>query len=76
MPTPNQMPKKPSKLRQQIVAGLIATKPSSWDRKSISKDEDGKEIVTTRRQRHDALKFPFAQNMSDDAVDRLSERWL
>lgn len=74
---PNQMPKKSNnKLRQQLLAGLIETKPSSWERKSLSKDEEGKEVVSSTKVTHDALRYPLAQNVSDDSVERTARRWL
>lgn len=73
---PNQMPKKNNKLRQQLLAGLIETKPSSWERKSLSRDEDGKEVLESVKVTHDALRYPLAQNVSDDSVERTARRWL
>lgn len=73
---PNEMPKKANKLRQQMLAGLIETKPSSWERKSLSKDEDGKEVLSSTKITHDALRYPLAQNVSDESVERTARRWL
>ena len=74
--TPNQMPKKPSLVRQQIVAALIETKKSGWNRKVFTQGEDGKQVETTVKVEHDALRYPLAQNVSDVNVERLSRRWL
>ena len=76
MATPNQMPKKPNQIRQQLVSGLIDTAPASWSRKVLVKDGDGKESVETIKVSQRALKFEFAQNMSDHNVERLAQRWL
>lgn len=76
MATPNQMPKRPNKLRQQIVSNLIDTRPSSWTKKRIVKDKDGKEQVESVKVTHSELRHSFAQNMSDANVERLAERWL
>lgn len=74
---PNQMPKRQqSKIRQQMIAGLIETKPTSWNRKTLAKDEDGKEVVNNRMVRRDELRFPLAQNVSEESVERLAKRWL
>lgn len=76
MATPNQMPKKPNQIRQQVLHGLIETRPTSWTRKTLSKNEQGKEVVESVKVSHSELKSAFAQNMSDRNVDRLAERWL
>lgn len=70
------MPKKANKLRQQLLAGLIETKPSSWERKSIAKDDDGKEVVSSTKVSHNALRYPLAQNVSDESVERTARLWL
>lgn len=70
------MPKRPNRVRQQLLAGLIETKPSSWNRKVLSKDEDGKEQIDTVKVSHDALRFPLAQNISERNVERAARRWL
>lgn len=76
MATPNQMPKRPNQLRQQLLSGLIETKPTSWSRKVLDKDEDGKEVVSTQKVTHDALRFPLAQNVSEESVERASRSWM
>lgn len=76
MATPNQMPKKPSVVRLQVVSNLIETRPASWTRKTLTKDPEGKETVESVKVSQRELKFQFAQNMSDHNVDRLAERWL
>ena len=76
MPTPNQMPNKANPLHQQLLAGLIETKAVSWDRKSLSKDKDGKEVLNTTKVTRQGLRFPLAQNVSEDSIERAAKRWL
>lgn len=76
MATPNQMPKRPNKVKQQIVSNLIETRPASWNRKVLSKNEEGKEVVETVKVSQSELRFPLAQNLSWDSVERLAKRWL
>lgn len=76
MVTPNQMPKRQSKVRQQLVASLIETQQASWKRKVWAKDEDGELKEATVTVTRDALRYPLAQNVSDRNVEALAERWL
>ena len=76
MATPNQMPKRPNKLKQQLVSNLIETRPASWTRKTLTKDEDGKEKVKSEKVAQSELRFPLAQNFSWDSVERLAKRWI
>ena len=76
MATPNQMPKKPNQLRQQVVSQLIESRPASWTRKTLTKNEDGKETVKSEKVAQSELRFPLAQNMSWDSVERLAKRWI
>jgi len=76
MATPNQMPKKPNQLRLQVVSQLIETRPTSWTRKTLTKNEDGKENVESVKVAQLELRFPLAQSMSRDSVERLAKRWL
>ena len=68
--------KKANRTHQQLRAGLIETKPTSWERKALSKDEEGNEIVNTVKVAHDALRFPLARNVSEENVERAARRWL
>lgn len=68
--------RKQNRIRQEVLEGLIETRPVSWEKKDLAKDEAGKEIVKTSKVQHQALRFPLAQNMSEDNVERLSRRWL
>ena len=76
MPTPNQMPTKANPLHQQILAGLIETKPVSWVKKTLSKDDDGKETVESTKVTHHGLRFPLAQNVSDLNVNRSAKGFI
>lgn len=73
---PNHMPKSNNRIRTQIVDGLITTAPSTWKKKSLAKDKDGKEKVETTHVTNEVLRFPLAQNVSDDSVERLARKWL
>ena len=76
MPTPNQMPTKANTLHQQILAGLIETKPVPWVKKTLSKDDDGKETVESTKVTHQGLRFPLAQNVSDLNVNRAAKGFI
>jgi len=66
------MPKR-SKMRQQLLGSLIETKPTSWDRKVLSKNAEGKEVVQTVKVTHTALRYPLAQNVSELNVNRAAK---
>ncbi|AFL47899.1 hypothetical protein SEA_LITTLEGUY_62 [Mycobacterium phage LittleGuy] len=73
------MPKPTPKMNiihQQALAALIATKPVSWDRKSLVKDENGKESVVKTKVTREGLRFPLAQNVSEFNVDLAARRWV
>lgn len=76
MATPNQMPKRPNKLRMQLLSALLETKKITRTRKVLGKDDEGKPVDKEVKESIDALRFPLAQNMSDDSVNRLAGRWL
>ena len=76
MTTPNQMPKKPNPIKLQIVDALLSMSPSSWERKSISRDDNGKEVVATSRVVRSVLRYPLAQNVSDQSVESVAARFL
>lgn len=71
MATPNQMPNK-NKIRQQILAGLIETKPASWNKKVWN---DEKKTVDEVKVAHQGLRYPLAQNVSEQTVERAAKRW-
>jgi len=70
------MPKRASKVRQQVVASLIETQPASWKRKVFKKDEDGELRDGTVTVTREALRYPLAQNVSESNVEALAKRWL
>ena len=69
---------KPPRIRQQILAALIDSKPKTrkhkvWDETLNGGKGDAVETtVSTGR----ALTFPLAQNVSGENVERLSKRWF
>ncbi|QTF81487.1 hypothetical protein SEA_TARSUSIV_63 [Mycobacterium phage TarsusIV] len=75
MATPNAMPKKANVIHQQILSGLLATKPVSWARKTLVK-VDGKEEVVKTTVTHQEPRFALARNVSDENIDRMAQRWL
>lgn len=75
MATPNQMPKKTSAVHQQILSGLVATKPSTWVKKSIVL-KDGEEQVVKKKVQHLETVNLLARNVSEENVDRAAKRWL
>ncbi|AMS01054.1 hypothetical protein SEA_CHANGELING_65 [Mycobacterium phage Changeling] len=76
MATPNAMPKRTNPLHQQMLSALLATKPVTTTFKKVSKDSNGKELVTETKVTRQGLRFPLAQNVSDENVDRMARRWL
>lgn len=73
MPKPQP---KANLIHQQLLSGLIATKAVSWDRKTLSKDKDGKEVVNTTKVTRQGLRFPLAQNVSEFNVNRAARAWV
>lgn len=63
-------------VRQQILAGLVATRPTSWVHKKLIDKSDPKSKVTKTRVTHTELVNPLAQNMSDANLNILARRWL
>lgn len=76
MTTPNEMPKNNNKLQQQALLGLIALAPATWERKTLVKDEDGKETVETKRVVRSVLRNALAKNVSEENVERAAKRWM
>lgn len=70
------MPKSNNKIGSQIVDGLIHVTPSTWKKKVLKKDESGKETVETVQVTNNALRYPLAQNVSDENVERAAKRWM
>ncbi|QGJ87792.1 hypothetical protein SEA_BIANCATRI92_67 [Mycobacterium phage BiancaTri92] len=75
MATPNSMPKRTNPLHQQILSGLLATKPATWARKTIVK-VDGKDEVVKTTVTHQEPRFALARNVSEENIDRMGRRWL
>lgn len=67
--------KKQNLIKQSMLAGLIETKPVSYTKKTLGKDEDGKEVVINQTVTRQGLRFPLAQNVSEENVERLAARW-
>ena len=76
MTTPNEMPKKKNQIQQQALMGLIEIAPSSWDRKTLVKGEDGKETIETKRVTRSVLRNALAYNVSEENVERAAKRWV
>ncbi|QWS69343.1 hypothetical protein SEA_POOMPHA_59 [Mycobacterium phage Poompha] len=74
--TPNVMPRKANVVQQKLLAGLIETAPSSWKRKTLTKDANGKEVVVETKVSRRVLRYPLAQNVTEANVDRLAKRWI
>ena len=70
------MPKKNNAIHTKVVDGLVSISPSVWKKKDLVTDKDGKEQVVTTSITRSALRYPLAQNVSDDNVERLARRWL
>ncbi|QFG12566.1 hypothetical protein PBI_TOAKA_67 [Mycobacterium phage Toaka] len=76
MATPNAMPRKASPIHQQILSGLLATKPVTSTFKTVVKGDDGKDTVVETKVVRQGLRAPLAQNVSEENVDRMAKRWL
>ena len=77
MPTPNAMPRKANGLHQQVLAGLIFTKPASWTQKTIdpaSPDPKEPRVIKTKHSGREVTGL--ARNVSTENVDRLARRWI
>ncbi|AHJ86429.1 hypothetical protein 40AC_66 [Mycobacterium phage 40AC] len=73
---PSMMPKKVNPIRTQVLGGLIETKAVSSTFKKVVKGDDGKETVVSIKRTRQGLRYPLAQNVSDENVDRLAKRWI
>lgn len=67
--------KKANRVHQQMLAGLIETKPVSYTKKTLGRDREGKEIVVNQTVTYESLRYPLAQNVSDENVERAARRW-
>ncbi|MCA2331871.1 hypothetical protein JF714_15620 [Mycobacterium avium] len=62
---------------QQLLSGLLETKPTSWIRKHLAKGEKpGETVVVQTKVTGTALRYPLAQNVSNLNVDRAARRWI
>lgn len=68
--------KKTHPIRQSVMHGLVAISPASWEHKTLSKDENGKEVVNSTKVVRSVLRYPLAQNVSDANVERLAKEWI
>lgn len=60
-------------VHQQILAGLIETKPVSWDHKTWNDEEKSVEVTKEARE---GLRQPLAQNVSALSVERAAKKWV
>jgi hypothetical protein len=70
------MPKPVAKIhpiRLAILGGLIETHPASRKHKVWDAEAGG--VVETTISTGNALRFPLAQNVSAENVERLARRW-
>ncbi|AHJ88719.1 hypothetical protein PBI_RHYNO_61 [Mycobacterium phage RhynO] len=74
--TPNAMPRKVNPLLSQLLSGLIETKPVTSTFKHLVKGEDGKETVVSRKVTRQGLRYPLAQNVSNENVELAAKRWI
>lgn len=69
------MPKPQGKsnlIHQLILSALVATKPTSWNHRTI--DPDTGDLVT-KKVVGTALANPLAANVAAENVDRAARRW-
>lgn len=74
--TPNAMPRKANPVHQQLLSGLIATKPTTRTHKVLERDGEGKEVISETKIVGTTLAFPLANNVSEENVDRMARRWI
>lgn len=67
--------KKANQIHQQLLSGLISTKPGGWTQKVLGKDDNGAEIVTGVIHSREELKSPLAANVSNFNVERAAQKW-
>ncbi|KRD08612.1 hypothetical protein ASE48_08600 [Mycobacterium sp. Root265] len=77
MTTPNAMPKKSLiAVHQHILGSLLALRPASWVHKTlVPATSTSKETVVKTTISHQELRFPFAQNVSEQNIDIAAKRW-
>jgi hypothetical protein len=62
--------------RQKLLGALIETQKSTTTVKVLVKDENGKEDVKSISTTRDILRWPLAQNVSEQSVEALAGRWV
>ncbi|AHY27129.1 hypothetical protein PBI_PHANTASTIC_66 [Mycobacterium phage Phantastic] len=75
MPKPTP---KANRIHQQLLAGLIETRPTSWTRKTVdpkSPDPRKPNIIETKVVGKE-LRFPLARNVSEFNVELAAKRWI
>jgi hypothetical protein len=79
MTTPNAMPKKKvDPIHTELLVGLTAIKPESWDRKHIDPEspDPKKPNVIKTKVTSVVPRFPLARNVSDLNIERAAKRWI
>lgn len=74
--TPNSMPRKANPIHQQILSGLLETKPVSWVHKKLVDKSDPKSDVVKTRVTGSELRNPLARALSDANLEILAKRWM
>ena len=75
MVTPNLMPKKVNPIHTQILGSLIDAKPHKWEQRTFVRVDGVETLVMAPHVHGETLRWPLAQNVSDENVDRLAARW-
>ena len=75
------MPKpvrKANLVHQQVLGALIETKPTSWDHKTLVADpqKPGATKVVKTKVKGSELRYPLAQNVAPENVERIAQRWI
>ncbi|AQT28464.1 hypothetical protein KIP30_gp32 [Mycobacterium phage Pistachio] len=75
MPKPT---KKANVLHQQLLAGLIETRATSWTRKRVDPDSPNprKPNIIETKVVGSELRYPLARNVSEFNVERAAKRWI
>lgn len=73
------MPKPVAKanlIHQQILGGLIASKPVSWVHKALIEGfKPGTVEVVKTKVTHQSLVNPLAANVSEATINQMAARW-
>lgn len=63
-------------VHQQVLAGLTATRPTAWDHKVIvPATSTEKEKVDKVKVVGTEVRYPLAQNVSEENIERAAVRW-